>query len=77
MRIKNRTSGLCRISVGQAVTGQFSVQTLRLFSVTVIPQMVHILYFIHLPPTLCNIILATDSVIKQNIQGEKGVFVFC
>jgi hypothetical protein len=34
-------------------------------------------YFIHLPPTLCNIILATDSAIKQNVKGEKGIFVFC
>jgi len=61
----------------KVVTGQFSAPNTSTFPCHCQPADGTHTYFIHLPPTLCNIILAAESVIKQNVQGEKCIFVFC
>ena len=55
----------------KVATGQFSAPNTPTFPCHCHPTDGTHSYFIRFPPTLCNIILAADSVIKQNVQREK------
>jgi hypothetical protein len=57
----------------KVVTTQYSVQTLGLSSVTIVPYMVHTGIVFYLPPTLCNIILLLTVSLNKTYK-EKNEF---